>query len=85
MNAGFVTPTCPLPSTTQGHALKDGDIPADVVVSLMEMSDALHKGSYSLQAWLGSPICSIFLLRSVPRLSWCFVCRSCPTLVLACR
>lgn len=51
----------PLPSTTQGHALKDGDIPADVVVSLMEMSDALHKGSYSLQAWpLGSLICSIF-------------------------
>ena len=34
----------------QGHAaLKDGDIPADVVVSLLEMSDALHKGSYSLQ------------------------------------
>lgn len=30
-------------------ALKDGDIPADVVVALMEMSDALHKGSYSLQ------------------------------------
>ena len=34
----------------QSHAaLKDGDIPADVVVSLLEMSDALHKGSYSLQ------------------------------------
>lgn len=30
-------------------AVKDGDIPADIVVALMEMSDALHKGSYSLQ------------------------------------
>ncbi|CAM9923920.1 unnamed protein product [Ectocarpus sp. 6 AP-2014] len=35
-------------SSTQA-AVKDGDIPADIVVALMEMSDALHKGSYSLQ------------------------------------
>lgn len=34
--------------------LKDGDIPADVVVSLLEMSDALHKGSYSLQVGNGT-------------------------------
>lgn len=30
-------------------AAKEGDIPADVVVTLLEMSDAMHKGSYSLQ------------------------------------
>eukprot|EP00903_Cladosiphon_okamuranus_P005829 g5770.t1 len=37
------------PASSNQAASKDGDIPADVVVSLMEMSDALHKGSYSLQ------------------------------------
>lgn len=40
---------CPPHRRQSNAASKDGDIPADVVVALMEMSDALHKGSYSLQ------------------------------------
>ena len=40
-----------VPSSSQGGLVsKEGDISADVVVSLLEMSDALHKGSYTLQA-----------------------------------
>lgn len=40
---------CLLPQGTPAAAAKEGDIPADVVLSLLEMSDAMHKGSYSLQ------------------------------------
>lgn len=48
----LVSLCCRVETKNQSHAAaKDGDIPADVVVSLMEMSDALHKGSYSLQVW----------------------------------